>query len=664
MCEVWQCRLSGCVQRAHRLRIARNVRRLLGSLFAAAVIVLAAASVANAGFSSQLTPITGLLPVGNSVLNDSAVSPSGDVMLVWSEGATSVVVKARRLHPDGTLGPELTMSDGTERAGGARVGFAPDGSAVVAWSERPNIGNASVRARWINPDDTLGPEYTLRSASSSSDSAEVGLTVTTTGAALVAWHNFTSTPDPFRTIEARHVTPNGPDGTLITAFSGAGSTGTEVVPDTSGGALLSWREAGIKARAIAANNNLGTSRTPAAASSAGPVLATDGANHFRVIYRQGTSPNFSLDYQNLGPDGAADSPQSLDPSGPGLIGGYDIKTNAANRSLVAWSRPVSGSFELRARLIGSDGTIEPGTFSTPDPAGNQQESPATAMGGAGGGAITWLSVPATGNDVVWGREFPAAGSPLAPVMLSSGANDASSPQIAIAPDDVGALAWSETIDPDGPTPQVQIFARQILPPPQCPNATGTIVQGLPTPIALGCTGVHLTTPEILSQPAHGTLGVPDAASQTVVYTPTVGYAGPDSFTFRGTNPAGAGAAQTASLSVGKDTVRPVVKRFQIKPKRKHRRKRATLRAAYSETSTAKITIELRRHCRPHARHCKKFKRFATIKLGNAGLSAKATFKTKIARHKLRNGSYRASIVATDLAGNRSKVKRLTFKVVR
>jgi hypothetical protein len=43
---------------------------------------------------------------------------------------------------------------------------------------------------------------------------------------------------------------------------------------------------------------------------------------------------------------------------------------------------------------------------------------------------------------------------------------------------------------------------------------------------------------------------------------------------------------------------------------------------------------------------------------------KVNFRKKIGKRKLRPGVYRATIVATDKAGNRSKVRRLKFRIIR
>ena len=339
---------------------------------------------------------------------------------------------------------------------------------------------------------------------------------------------------------------------------------------------------------------------------------------------------------------------------------------------------------MNARFVASDGTPEADTFSAPDPAG-QQLSPNAGIGGGGGGAIAWVLQPPSGNATTWGRIFPAGGTPEAPVPLSSATSDSSSgPFVEMAANYVGVAAWREHIDPQDPgVGLAQIIVRQILPLPQCPDAGGTIVRGRPTQIDLRCSGLQLLAPEIVSPPAHGTLGPPDAAHQSVVYTPTPGYQGADSFTFRGVGNGGRGATQTATVSVLKDTVAPIVGRDTVAPKitrfvisrrlvqlaaasraRKPRQTSTTFSLTFSEASTATITIERVRTCRRGAKRCTRFEKVGSLTTRVPATAAKLTFKARIGRRKLRPGTYRASAVATDLAGNPSKVKRLSFRVRR
>ena len=98
---------------------------------------------------------------------------------------------------------------------------------------------------------------------------------------------------------------------------------------------------------------------------------------------------------------------------------------------------------------------------------------------------------------------------------------------------------------------------------------------------------------------------------------------------------------------------------------KGRRGKITFRLRYSEAATATIAIARGRGCgrgKGAVRRCKRFKNLGSLKARRVGLAAKVAM-TRSIRKKLRPGTYRATAVATDLAGNRSKPKRLTFTVV-
>ncbi len=166
----------------------------------------------------------------------------------------------------------------------------------------------------------------------------------------------------------------------------------------------------------------------------------------------------------------------------------------------------------------------------------------------------------------------------------------------------------------------------------------------------------------------------DAATQSVLYTPQPGFAGDESFLFRGTNRGGPGGVQTARLTVGKDTVKPRVKRFTISRRRvlasawasAKGRGKTTFRLSYSETATATVAVERGRRCGGVAgvsRRCRRFKKLGTLRAGRPGLSAKLKLPKRVGGKRLRPGRYRATAIATDPAGNRSRPKRLTFSVV-
>lgn len=634
-----------------------------------AIAAMALPPGAEAGFSSQLVPISNPAPGGNTSLSDVAIATDGEALIAWSEGdATNVVAKLRRVQPDGSMGPELTISDGTQRGLAPSVSIAPNGRALVAWVENiSSAGPSLVRARWVEPDDTLGPQITVRNGGLASDSGELTVSATSTNAALVAWHNFTSIPGPFRRVEARRITPEGTIGALIFPASGAGSTGVEAAADSSGGTLLAWREGPpVHAQSVAASDVPGALQTPSTETSAQPSLATDGSDHFQLLYRKGAGPS-SLEYRALAADGTFGPEQTLDPAGSILLGPYDVATNAPNRSLAAWTRPVDADQQaINARFIGSDGTPEAATFTTTvasaGPSGVEG-----AIGGSGSAAIAWTGSSTLGVSSVWGQILPVGATPSAPMLLSSETGGPSFALIEMAANDVGVSAWRESIDP---TSQAHIMLRQILPSPVCPDATGTVIQGRPTQVDLACSGLQLEAPQVVDPPAHGTLAPPDAATQSVVYTPTPGFKGADSFTFTGANRGGTGATQTTRLTVGKDTVKPKMKKFKITQKRvrlsrapaQGERRKPAFKLRYSEIATATIVIERRSECT--GKGCKKFKKLGKLKAKPAAISDKVVLGKRVGKRRLRPGAYRARAVAQDPAGNDSKVKRLKFEVLR
>jgi hypothetical protein len=642
----------------------------------AVVLTLALAPPAQAGFSSLLVPLSGPAPAGNTGVEDTAINASGEALVAWSEGdIADIVVKLRMVMPDGNLGPTITIADDATRAFSPEVAFAPNGRAIVAWLEDESFSTPkSVRARWIEPDGTLGPIIPIVNGGAAYSPGEHDVAATATNSALVAWHNFVSMPPPFRRVEARLVSPEGTASELIFPTSGGGSTGVVPAADTEGGALLSWRDSSIRAQSISSEGIPGTLETPAPGVVADPALSTDGDDHFHLLYRR-TSP-YSIEYKSLGADGSSGPEQILEPLSPVQVGSsYDVATNPANRSLAAWSREEGSVYLVKARYIDGAGTPADETFVAPTGVPNVPSINAAL--GSESGALTLELIQEGKPDTLLGWMLPAAGPADAPILLSTPSGNPSSPHIEIGAGDVGLVAWHERIDADDPESPSQILVRQILPPPSCPDASGTIVQGRPTRIDLRCTGLQLGAPEIVAPPAHGSLGAPDAASQSVVYTPTPGYDGVDSFTFRGTNPGGPGTTRTASLEVGRDTIRPVITSFRISGRRivgkagvsatrKGRRDTVRLRLRFSEPATATVIVVRRKRClRSGGRvRCSKPRKLGRLRTKAAKSSVTLQLPRRM-RKKLRPGRrYQARAIAADPAGNRSKVKRLSFRVAR
>jgi hypothetical protein len=127
-----------------------------------------------------------------------------------------------------------------------------------------------------------------------------------------------------------------------------------------------------------------------------------------------------------------------------------------------------------------------------------------------------------------------------------------------------------------------------------------------------------------------------------------------------------------------DKTAPVVSGFVVVPAKVRVKKSSSFRFRLSEKATAQILIErslpgrrvgkrcvARRRKNAKRARCVRFKRVVTLTFRNrpAGQS-KVVFRPRIGKRAFALGPYRATVIATDAAGNRSTPKRASFKVVR
>jgi hypothetical protein len=88
----------------------------------------------------------------------------------------------------------------------------------------------------------------------------------------------------------------------------------------------------------------------------------------------------------------------------------------------------------------------------------------------------------------------------------------------------------------------------VLPPkPSCTPVTVTVTAATPTAIPLTCAGTAMTYSA--SAPEHGTTTGLDPTTGTLMYRPSAGYTGPDSFSFGASNPGGDSDRATVSITV-------------------------------------------------------------------------------------------------------------------
>jgi uncharacterized protein with beta-barrel porin domain len=89
-------------------------------------------------------------------------------------------------------------------------------------------------------------------------------------------------------------------------------------------------------------------------------------------------------------------------------------------------------------------------------------------------------------------------------------------------------------------------------PPVANNVSATVAYGSASnPVTLNITGGTPTSVAVGTAPAHGTA---NATGTSITYTPTPGYAGPDSFTYTASNSGGTSAPATVTITVSAPTI--------------------------------------------------------------------------------------------------------------
>lgn len=119
-----------------------------------------------------------------------------------------------------------------------------------------------------------------------------------------------------------------------------------------------------------------------------------------------------------------------------------------------------------------------------------------------------------------------------------------------------------------------VYNVTITTPPVANSSSATVsYNSSGTPITLSLSGGATTSVAVMTGASHGTVA---ASGTSISYTPTVGYSGPDSFTYTASNGSGTSAPATVSITVGTPTITiaPSIVRA------------ATVGTAYSESVTA------------------------------------------------------------------------------
>lgn len=633
---------------ADPLDTVASIRRVNGPRYIGLALVLLFALVgggtAQAGFAPTNEPIVeakNLQPTG------LASDAQGNSLVAWSQDPTGSFheLKARRVSATGTVGPVFDLAPG-ETGFRPSVAMTPSGRAFVAWRVILESAPDWAKGRWVEPNGALGPVLTLAKGEAGvEDAGNVETVIDPTGVVTVAWENTDA-----NTLELRRVTPAGALGPLVEDVAEGGVTNPVVAALPNGSTVAVWRNSGSEKNVVTAANAVGTVEKISVSNAAGDnEIAVDAAGNALVVWRQSTVEEFAVKGRRLDPSGSVVGPElTIEPLSKGFMGSRpEVAADSAGNFLVTWTRQDAlGDATVSARGLNAAGTFAgpEQIVSTP---GIDAGSDLPALLDGGIGVVAWQDSTAA-SDAIVGRTVNSLGVPTSGIEPLF--PDGFGPNTVSSLPATGFAAYLFEYAVDGATQGIVL--RRFMVPPTCAGSTATVVQGAPISIPISCTGPALEGAQVLAQPRHGRLGPLDPATLSFSYAPDPGFEGSDSFTYAGTNDGGASAAVEVTIAVGKETVKPRIKKLRFI------RKGKKFRLVFSES--AKAVVRVKSVVRSNGK--RKVKLIG--KVASKKIAGKATIKVKgkLAKKLAAGGRFRAIAVATDQAKNKSKPKRISFKL--
>lgn len=443
-----------------------------------------------------------------------------------------------RLWVNGVLLVNTNWRDQGETGVGGNITLAANTRYSIRMEGYQGNGGVSFRLRWTPPAGTkvIIPAANLFPASQTQIGGGSLQMTTATSPANV---NLTLEGDRDWALwgDAGAVTPNikSGGGNLINDFARQGVAG-DAVTTSVGTTTFSWTN--------------GTPTATNAGTQAGVIQAGPAGAGFEITLPANTTNQMVRIYLRVNSGNVAIEAKLSDFSTPiattSLSTGDQVltirfKAASANQMLTVRAITGTGSPILNAvTLIDQPPVALPGTFNTVEdtPFGfDLDQGPNPLASDPEGNALT----------------FPAGGATAqgGTVAINTTTGVATyTPPLNFA----GTDTFSYIVSANGKTSAAALLTFIVAPvndgPPVLVNDAGSTPDGTPLIIAVLANDTVIDAPltvTIASQPAHGTAVV--NANNTITYTPTVGYVGPDSFLYRVTDADGQQATATVNIAV-------------------------------------------------------------------------------------------------------------------
>lgn len=589
---------------------------------------------------------------------DFVEAANGEAVAVWGE-STGLFVSVRL--PGGRFGDPVLAVPDEEYSSNPELAITPTGYTVMAW--RQSVAGVSQVMRAVRQPGApgFGPALQVSDEDFAIPNVDPQIAVADDGTAMIVWKGQEIEADDTSTrIRKRLMAPGGGlDGAItnVSAVSPAGNQFPEVVMGPTGFALITWlvgdgvtgdqgtswmQPGGGGSDVQILNTNSGTLLRSAVDDDGNAVIANRVGNDLIGNSRPtGPGQNFLLD-------------QILDLPGTQAFNPF-VGMDAAGVTTVAIPYFAGGKegIQVVERPAGAGQLF--GTAAKAIPEAVDVNDPSLAVGANGTAFLGYTTEDDRVYAAVRGAGATGFGPPAGPItpegrptgIVIAGADGAGK----------GIVTYS-TFDELADDYTISALPYDDVPVATNLNIPASVEQGKPADFSV--------TPidgwaDITSVEWDVDAGVKKSGNQ-VTHT----YATPGERVIALTitdalgnvTTAGGPVTVTPSVIPPPDTTAPKLTRVSMLKKKFKRGKKNVFRFTLSEQ--ARIVIKVKRVSKGKGKR-------AQGKIVRGGVAAgkrRIAFRGKIGKRKLKPARYRARMVAIDAAGNRSKPRNLSFRIIR
>jgi hypothetical protein len=423
----------------------------------------------------------------------------GGAIFTWQDkrGGLNTDIYAQRVRINGAVDPAWPVNGRalcTATLDQQFPALVSDGAggAIVTWQDRRGGVDLDIYAQHVRSDGTVDPAWPADGralCTATGDQQSAMITSDGAGGAIVTWWDFRNGVD--FDIYAQHVLASGavdplwPAGGRALCVAVHNQVSARIVPDGSGGAIVSWQDAragttyDVYARHVLANGTTdpawptdGRALCTAAGNQQVPELVSDGSGGAVLAWQdQRNGTNYVIFAAHVLANGQADPawpadgrelcPGTWDEFTPRLV------SDGAAGAIVAWEDQRDFSTtgqDIYAARVKANGVVDPTWPTLGRPlctALGTQQIPGIVAVDAGGAIVSWQDDRGATWDL-YATHVRTDGSldPLWPAngtQISSASGDQLTPMIATDAANGAIVVWQDTRNSD-----VDVFAQRVL----------------------------------------------------------------------------------------------------------------------------------------------------------------------------------------------------------